>query len=745
MTDLRTNRFRVPISFSTLCSTLVALAVPMAAAGQEGLSLERILAGSELRPEGIPVIRWIDDGSRFTYIRRGDDGTTDLVAQDVRTGAEDVLITGSTLVPGGERQPIEIEGYDWSPSGDRMLIYTRTQRVWRRNTKGLYYVLDMASGALMPLSTGHGWQQFAKFSPDGRMAGFVRDNDLFVVDLESGEERRLTHDGSENVINGTFDWVYEEELGLRDGWRWSPDSGRIAFWTIDQTPVKTFFMIDDLDLYSEPVPVRYPKAGEANSLARIGVVDLQSEAIVWMDAGRNPDTYLARMEWAGPDRVIVQRLNRHQNRLDVLDANPSTGESRALLTEESETWIDMQGDLTWLDDRRFAWISDRDGYRHVYLYGGDGTPIRQLTDGPWDVAAIEGASSDGEWLYVTGGRASPLGRDLFRVATAGGSVERLTSGEGTHSIDMAPGGAYYVDAHSTADGPPSYALHDGDGRRIRVLVTNDDLRTRLVEAGTAETEFFRFTTSDGVDLNGWMIKPPGFDPDIPYPVVMYVYGGPGSQTVRDSWGGTRYLYHQLLAQRGFIVASVDGRGTGARGRDFKKLTHLELGTWETHDQIEAARYLGSLPYVDADRIGIWGWSYGGYMTLLSLMEGSDVFAGGVSVAPVTDWKFYDTIYTERFMRTPRENQDGYRVSSPLARVEELVDPLLLVHGTGDDNVHFQNSVQIVSELQQAGKQFDLMIYPNKTHSIGGTSTQMHLYTLMLGWLEETLKPLRPAA
>ena len=720
---------------------LSAIAPPVSAQ----LTLDRILASDELRPQGLPSIRWTPDGQRFTYVREAADGSTDLMAQVVRTGEEEVLLSGADLVPEGERAPIRIEGYDWSPDGRRMLVYTRSERVWRQNTKGIYYVLEVDSGRLTPLSVVHGWQQFAKFSPDGRRVGFVRDHDLFVVDLESGVERRLTHDGSDDIINGTFDWVYEEELGLRDGWRWSPDGARIAFWWTDQSGIKDFFMIDDLQLYSEPVAVPYPKAGEANSRVRVGTVDLESGAITWIDTGPNPDTYLARMEWSQDGALIVQRLNRHQNRLDVLEADPVTGAARTLFTEESETWVDMRGDLEWVDDRRFLWISDRDGVDRLYLYDRDGSVIRAVSPEDRDVTGLEGVDPEADAVYYTGVGDSPLRRALYRAPLDGGAPVRISSDEGTWQVDMAPGGAYWIGAHSTVDSPPAYALYDGDGEVVRPLVDNAAVRERLADADVGRTEFFTFSTSDGVDLNGWMIKPPDFDPQTRYPVVMYVYGGPGSQTVRDAWGGTRYLYHQLLAQRGFIVASVDGRGTGARGRDFKKGTYLELGKWETHDQIEAARHLASLPWVDASRIGIWGWSYGGYMTLLSLMEGSEVFSGGVSVAPVTDWSFYDTLYTERFMRTPQENPEGYRAGSPLHKASRIEDPLLLVHGTGDDNVHFQNSVQIVSALQEAGKQFDLMIYPNKTHSISGAAAQMHLYTLMLDWLQEHLGGARPAA
>ncbi len=720
---------------------MLAVLLALAATGVQGqeLTVEGVFGSGEYFPDRMPSVSWTPDGSAFTWIQPSQAGGTDLLSHDVRSGETRRLIDGSRLVPPGERSPVELEGYDWSPDGTKLLIYTRTQRVWRQNTKGIYFVYDLASGGLQPVSTRFGWQQFAKFSPDGTRVGFVRDNDLWVTELATGVETRLTRDGSENIINGTFDWVYEEELGLRDGWRWSPDGRKIAFWRLDQTPIKTFYMIDDLELYPEPVPIRYPKAGEANSLVQVGVVDVEGGETRWMDLGENPDVYVARMEWAGrSDELVLQRLNRHQNRLEIMLFGVSSGVGRVIVTENSDAWVDVDDDFVWLASGRFVWSSDRDGYNHLYLYQRDGSLARQLTRGSWDVDGVVGVDEAGGWVYYRAARESPLDRALYRAPLGGGDSELLTPGGGTHEIELAPGGTFFLDSYATAGSPPAIALFEGNGRRLRVLTDNQRLREKLAAMRLRAPEFFTFTTSDGVELNGWMIKPPDFDASRQYPVLMYVYGGPGSQTVTNDWGGSRYLWHQLLAQRGYIVASVDNRGTGGRGRDFYKVTYRKLGEWESHDQVEAAGHLATLPYVDASRIGIWGWSYGGYMTLLSLMRGGDVFRAGISVAPVTDWEFYDTIYTERYMRTPRENPAGYRDGAPIHRVDGMTGDLLLVHGTGDDNVHFQNTVQLVHALQEAGKQFDLMIYPNKTHSISGVGTQQHLYTMMLEWLRENL-------
>ncbi len=701
--------------------------------------METIFGGLDLTPAALPEMSWSPDGTRLTFLTSRDGETTDLVALDLRDGTQQLVVDGTTLVVPGERLPVAIEGYQWSPDERSLLIYTRSQRVWRDNTKGVYFVYSLDEGTLRPVSTGFGYQMFAKFSPDGSRVGFVRGGNLFVTNLRTGVETQLTTDGGGEIVNGTFDWVYEEELGLQDGWRWSPDGRHIAFWRLDQTPIKDFHMIDESGLYSEPIPIPYPKAGEPNSFAYLGVIELSSGDTRWMDMGDNPDQYLARMDWARTStELLVQRLNRHQNRLEVLLVDVSTGVARTLFAETSDTWVDVDDDLRWVDDERFLWTSDRDGFEHLYLYGRDGSLIRQLTSGAFDVEAPAGFDAIGGWVFYTAAADGPLGRQVFRVPVNGGDPERLSEGRGTHSIDVSPTGAFYVNTHTRADHPGVVSVHRGDGSLVGTMVDNADLLARLAPMGLKAPEFFTFETSDGVTLNGSMIKPPDFDDSRRYPVLMYVYGGPGSQRVRDEWGGPRYLWHQLLAQQGVIVVSVDGRGTGARGRDFRTVTHLNLGEWETRDQLEGARYLASLPFVDASRIGIWGWSYGGYMTLLSMMKGGDLFRAGISVAPVTSWKLYDTIYTERFMRTPRENPEGYEAGSPLNHVDGLTGELLLVHGTHDDNVHFQNSVQLLTALQEAGKQFSFMAYPNKTHSISGQRTQVHLYTMMTDWVMERL-------
>jgi dipeptidyl-peptidase-4 len=721
-----------------LTFALALLAAASAAAAQGQLTVERIFS-SEFQLQSLPESQWMANGQRYSYVVQAGDHT-DLVAEDAQTGTKTVLVDGARLVPAGQSKPIEIEDYTWTPDEKKLLIFTNSQPVWRQNTKGQFYVYDLASGRLTPASTAPGWQQFAKLSPDGTKVGFVRDNNLWVADLATGRETQLTRDGSETIINGTFDWVYEEELDLQDGWRWSPDGQRIAFWRIDDNPVRPFFWMKDTgDSYSQPISLRYPKAGSTNPTAKLGVFDLSSGQTTWLQTGADSTMYLARMEWAeSPTELVVQRLNRHQNRLDVMVADARTGATRTLFTDTDSAWVDVDDDLSFIrGGRQFLWSSERDGFNHLYLYNRDGTVARQLTRGPWDVTQVFGVDERNGYVYFSATEQGPEQRHLYRVRLEGGAPERLTKEPGTHSVQLSAKTPYYLDTWSRASSVPVITLHRTDGSVVRTLVDNAGARQKLAQLAVSPTVFFDFRTSEGTQLNGWMIKPANFDPARKYPVLLYVYGGPGSQTVTDAWGGARYLWHQLLAQQGYIVVSVDNRGTGGRGRDFKKQVYLNLGVREAADQVEAARWLARQPYVDSSRMGIWGWSYGGYMTAFTLEQPNNPFKAGIAVAPVADWRLYDTIYTERFMRTPQENPQGYDRGSPVKNVAGLRARLLVVHGSGDDNVHFQNSTQLVDALQAAGKQFNFMMYPDRNHSIAG-GRSVHLFTMLTNWITQNL-------
>lgn len=653
------------------------------------------------------------------------------------------MLDSAALVPAGATRPIDVEGFQFSDDERKVLVYTNSQPVWRTNTRGQYYAWDRDRRTLTPVSTRPGWQMFAKFSPDGGRVGFVRDNDLYVADLATGREARLTTDGSETIINGTFDWVYEEELGLQDGWRWSPDGARIAYWRLDQSAVRTFSMVQETDsLYAQPVSLRYPKPGTPLSVARIGVVAATGGETRWMDTGADPEALLVRMEWAeSPSELVIQRMNRIQNRVDVLMANAATGASRALFTETAPAWLDVADNvLAWVNGgRQFIWSSDRDGWQHLYLYNRDGSVARQLTRGAWDVTEYLGTDARGGWIYFGASAEGPTERHVYRARMDGpGTPQRLSREPGWHAASVSPTGAFYLDNASTIHTPTVARLHRADGAPVRVLVDNARAQAAVRGLAVRAPEFLTIPGADGTPLHAWIIRPADFDPAKKYPVLMYVYGGPGSQTVKDQWGGTRYLWHQMLAQRGYVVVSVDNRGTGARGRAFRTATYQDLGAVEAADQIAAAQWLARQPYVDPARLGIWGWSYGGYMSSFALTRPESPFRAGIAVAPVTDWRLYDAIYTERFMRTPQENPEGYARSAPVNFAGDLRGRFLLVHGTGDDNVHFQNSVRMANALQEAGRQFQFMAYPDRNHSIRGGAISAHLYTMMTDWLMQNL-------
>jgi dipeptidyl-peptidase-4 len=728
-------RFRTPATCAA--GALLALAAPLAA---QEVPLQRIFTTRDFAASGYAPI-WSPDGEGLTLVEADPQGGTDVWTEGISTGKRERLLQGSKVVSPLTNRPVEIEDVIWASNQKQALLYTDAQQVWRQRTKGIYYVYDREGARLIPLSPAEGWQQFAKFSPDGGRVGFVRNNDLFVTDLATGKETRLTHDGSDVIINGTFDWVYEEELDLRDGWRWSPDGKKIAFWRLDTRPEKVFHWVDNLaGQYSVPVGLRYPKPGEANAVPKIGVIDLETGQTTWMDAGGDSDTYLARMEWAAsPNELVIQRLNRHQNRIDVMLADARTGRTRTLFSDTDPAWVDVDDDLNFVRaGSQLLWTSERDGYNQIYLYDRSGKVVRKLTPQPWDVTGINGIDAQNGWVYFTGTGGNPTERHLFRVRLDGKGLQRLSREPGTHAASVSPDGRFYVDIHSRAGVPPVTRLHRADGSVIRTLVDNQKVAANLAAAGAQRPEFFQVRAQDGTELNAWMIKPRDFDPGKRYPLLIYVYGTPGAQTVTDAWGGSRYLWYQHLAGQGYIVASVDARGTGGRGRAFEKAGYLRQGEVVSDDLLDAARHFASLPYVDADRIGMWGWSGGGYTTGLTVSRGGELFKAGISVAPVTDWRLYDTIYTERFMRTPKENPEGYERTSVLTHAPKMTANYLLIHGTADDNVHFQNAVQLAAALQKAGKQFDFMLYPNKNHAIPGAQTQLHLFTLMTEWLRENL-------
>ena len=684
-------------------------------------------------------VAWDRDGTSFTTTDADAAGNTDLYRVDAVTGRKDVLVRGADLVVRGERKPIAIEEYQFSGDGRKLLIFSNSARVWRRNTKGTFYVWDFAARRLTPISTKPGYQEFAKLSPDAGLVGFVRDNNIYVTDLASGMETALTTDGGANIINGTSDWVYEEELDLRDAFRWSPDGKRIAFWRLDQAAIPSFYLVNQDSLYPELIPVHYPKAGTANSQVRIGVVEVASGHTTWIDLGTEREIYVAAMDFAGSaDEIWLTRLNRHQDHLDVMLADTRTGASHVVVTDSDAAWVDAH-EPQWINGgKQFLLVSDRDGYAQAYLFNRDGTLVRRVTPGGWDVLEVFGVDEQAKLLYFTGAIDGALERPVLRIGLDGAGLTRLSTERGTHDALFDPTFARYVDTYSRAGVPPVETLRQAGGAAIRTLADNATLVRKLEGLALRPPEFITVPSADGQALNAWVIKPKNFDAAKRYPLLMSVYGGPGSQTVTDSWGGAPYLWYQMLAQEGYVVASVDNRGTGARGAKFKKVTYLHLGRYESADQIAAARWFAKQRFVAPDRLGIWGWSYGGFMASRTMFLGSAVFKAALVVAPVTDFRFYDTIYTERYMRTPEENPAGYDEAAPLTYADSLRGNFLLVHGTGDDNVHFQNSVRLIERLEAANKQFEMRIYPNKTHAIAGGGTRENLYGLFTAWLKKNL-------
>ena len=734
-------------------AVLLVLAVPALQAQEADSSLltvHRIWGTTDFRGESFGPARWLEDGAAYTTLEKAQEGSgRDIVRYDTRSGDSTVLVTAASLTPKGDTTALSIEDYRWSDDMRRLLIYTNSERVWRQNTRGDYWVLDRETGELKQLGGSEAEPStlmFAKFSPDGGRVGYVRANDLYVEDLASGAITRLTRDGSRTIINGTFDWVYEEELGLRDGWRWSPDGTRIAYWQLNADSVRDFSLVNTTDsLYAQVEAIQYPKAGESNSAARVGVVPSAGGGTTWLDLPGDPrNHYPARVDWAASSsELYVEQLNRLQNTNHLLMADAATGSVRTILTERDSAWVDVVDDLTWLNNgKNFLWLSERDGWNHAYLVSRDGASVRLLTPGSYDIAGIEGVDAKGGWLYYRASPDNPAQRYLYRARLDGkGRPERLTPARfsGTSSYNIAPGSRYAFHTWSSFGEPPVISLvslpkHD----IVRTLVQNEKLRAAVAALQRGPHEFVK-VPADSQTFNAWVMKPVGFDPSHKYPILFYVYGGPGSQTVLDSWGGSNYLWYLMLTQRGYAVASVDNRGTGMRGRDWRKVIYGRLGVVETKDQAAAARAIGQWPWVDQDRMGIWGWSYGGFMTLNALFRAPDVYRAGVAVAPVTHWKYYDNIYTERYNALPQTNRAGYDAGSPLSYADSLRGDLLVVHGSGDDNVHFQNTEALLNALVKANKQFQFMEYPNRTHAIAGGNTREHLYTLMTRYLDEHLR------
>jgi dipeptidyl-peptidase-4 len=717
------------------------------------LTVQRIYASPEFVAKPFGPARWLADGAAYTTVEPAADGVgQDLVRYDVEKGSREVLVPASRLVPPGGSEPIHIQDYAWSPDGTQLLVFTNTQPVWRLNTRGDYWVLDRPSGKLRQLGGSEAKPSslmFAKFAPDGGRVGYVRENNLYVEELANGKIIALTTDGSRTMINGTFDWVYEEELMnyYADGWRWSPDGASIAYWQLNADSVKNFHLVNNTDsIYSRVIPIQYPKVGETNSAARIGVVSAAGGATRWLHIEGDPrNHYIPRMDWAASSgEVILQRLNRLQNRNEVMLGDARSGKVRTILVEQDSTWVDLWDNLVWLDGgKSFTWMSERDGWKHVYAVSRDGSKTRLVTPGDFDVLDIKGIDPKGGWLYYIASPDNPVQRYLFRARLDGkGKPERLTPSResGTHAYDVAPNYRYAIETYSSLGNPPIIRLVKlPKHQSLRTLVDNQELRSRVSALRRGPVEWLTIEAEDGAKMPGVLLKPAEFDSTRKYPLLFFVYGGPGNTEVNDAWGGY-FLWHTMLTQKGYLVAVVDNRGTPAPlGRRFRKVVYGQLGVLETRDQAVAARTLASRSYVDPARIGIWGWSYGGFMVLNSLFQHPDLYRTGVAVSPVTHWSLYDNVYTERYNGLITDNREGYDRGSPLSYVKGLKGSLLLIHGGGDDNVHFQNSEIMINALVAANRPFEMMEYPNRTHCIcQGKGTQAHLFDLVTRFLDRNL-------
>jgi len=734
----------------------VAAAAAVSETSRQGvtstLTLERIFSSDEFRTEPFGPARWLRHHTGYTTLELSDSdaGGKDIVRYNPDNGKREILVSACRLVPPGETIPLDIADYQWSADGRRLLIFTDTKQVWRQNTRGDYWLLD-PGGSLWKLGgeAEPSTLMFAKFSPGGSRVAYVRENNLYVQELGNRKITQLTSDGSSTVINGTFDWVYEEEFNLQDGFRWSPDGKTIAYWQLDTEGVGTFYLINNTGgLYSTVIPVQYPKAGTTNSAARVGVVSSGGGKTLWFGLPGDPRRhYIARMDWAGnSDEVVIQYLNRLQNTNRLILGNARTGELRTILSETDEAWLDVVDDLHWLNNgKQFTWVSERDGWRHAYLISRSGKDVRLITPGDFDIIGIEKVDTKGGRLYYIASPDNAGQRYLYRTRLNGeGKPRRLTpmNQPGTHSYRLSGDARWAIHTYSSFGTPPVIDLvRLPEHRSVRTLVDNAGIRKRLAALNPHPVEFFSVETEDGVRLDGWCMKPPDFDQKRKYPVLFYVYGEPWEQTVLDLWSRRSYLWHLLLTQRGYIVMSVDNRGTPApRGREWRKCVYGGIGILASADQAAAVRaVIKERPYVDAQRIGIWGWSGGGAMTLNALFRYPDLYRTGMSVAPVTDQRYYDTIYQERYMGLPDQNKEGYKNGSPITFAHQLKGNLLLVHGTGDDNVHFQNTEALINALVEADKQFSLMVYPNRMHGISeGRNTTRHLFELLTGYLKNNL-------
>jgi dipeptidyl-peptidase-4 len=711
-------------------------------AQEASLELADFVAKGTFSPKNPGKIQAMQDGLHYTRLEAG--GTKIIKYSFASPTAIEVVaeipkLKGSAIT--------NIQDYVLSDDETKILAYTNRQNIYRRSFSADYYVIDIARKEIEPLSN-KGPQQAATFAPNGYSVAFVRNNNIYIKNLRFQTEAAITTDGAKDtLINGVPDWVYEEEFRFNKAFEWSPNSEEIAYLKFDEAAVRQWQLQSykasfpenmDYELYPGEYSYKYPKTGTANSKVSVHVFNIRQRTTKKMDV-KGDDVYIPRITWTkSPGELAVIVLNRRQDQLELMLANSSSGVTRSILTDRNSRYIAdaVLDNINFLSDgKHYVYMTELDGYMHLHLYSLNTGKVRQLTKGSWDVTAYYGFDEASKLFYFQAAAKSPLQREVYSIKMDGSGMTALAADKGTNDVLFSKDFSYYLSEYSSATKPPVYSIYNKKGKLQYLLEDNAELNKKLSNFKLPAKEFFSFKTEDGVELNAWMIKPEGFDANRKYPVLMMQYSGPESQEVLDKW---EIGWEQFLAGKGYLVVCVDGRGTGARGEEFRKQTYMNLGKMESDDQIAAARYLGTLNYVDASRIAIWGWSYGGYISALSMSK-SKLFKAGISVAPITHWKYYDTAFTERFMRMPKENPKGYSSSSPIDLADNLSGRLLLIHGTMDDNVHIQNSYEYADKLIQAGKQFDMFIFPNRDHSIRGGNARMHLYQMKFDFLEKNLK------
>ncbi|MDD4847568.1 MAG: S9 family peptidase [Bacteroidales bacterium] len=720
---------------SSIIAVIFLLLFANRIAAQTDMTLENIFKSGKLRAKGVYGMNSLKDGERYLRIEQDT-----LYIYSYKTGEQlGVMATGEEINQQIEGDPVSLYGYQLSSDEKQLLLASDEEAIYRRSSKAHYYIFNVDNKKVTKLMAEDKVQN-PVFSPDGKKVAFVENNNLVIRDLELQTSTRVTVDGKRNaIINGTTDWVYEEEFGFTDGFQWSPDGSFLAFYRFDESQVKEFQMTMYNELYPEEYRYKYPKAGEDNSLIEIQIYNVKTGKVAKVDLGTETDIYVPRIRWAAQGNTLaVYRMNRLQNHLEILAVNAVNNSQTIIYNETNQYYIDITDDFVFTPDgKNFILTSEKSGYNHIYLYDMNGLEIKQLTTGEFDVTAILGYNADKKLVYYQAAQSSPLNREVFAVDMKG-KIQPLETTTGTNQVTFSNGCKYYILNWSDANTPPVYTMHEANGKLLRTLEDNAAMRAKMQEYGFAAKDFFSFTTAEGYSLNGFIIKPKGWKEGTACPTLFNNYGGPGSQTVVNSWKGGD-LWNRYLAQEGIMVVAVDNRGTGFRGEQFKKMTYLQLGKYETEDQILAAKYLIEQGLSDAKHIGVFGWSYGGYMSTLCMTKGADYFSTGIAVAPVTNWRYYDNIYTERFMRTPQENPDGYDDNSPIHHVEKMKGKYLLVHGTADDNVHCQNSVDLITALVNADVDFEMFFYPNSNHGIyTGRNTTFHLYKKMTNFLKENL-------